>query len=83
MNARIKRGGVWIRPTFNFSDKGPVYEYEDVSAQMLESIRNLLESCQMLECDVALSIKNQEVLLKEIRNLLRKKSSPTKRKAAR
>ena len=74
MDARIERGGKWVRPEFYFKD-GTVFSSDAIAAQMLESIRNLLESCQVLQCDVAGAIKNTDrnmtALVREIRGLRR------------
>jgi len=74
MNSRIERGGKLIRPSFNYRENES-FPDSQISAEMLESIRNLLESCQMLQCDVASAIKqtryNTEAMLREIRGLRR------------
>ena len=75
MNSTIERGGKWVRPSFNHFQSEGGTTHDAVAAQMLESIRNLLESCQMLQCDVAGAIKNTDrnmtALVREIRGLRR------------
>lgn len=75
MNARIERGGKWVRPEFNHYEFSKGTPSDAAAAQMLESIRNLLESWHMLQCDVAQAIKNTDrnmtALVREIRGLRR------------
>lgn len=76
MNAKIERGGKWVRPSFNhYRSEDGTTMHDAAAAQMLESIRNLLESCQVLQCDVAQAIKNTDrnmtALVREIRGLRR------------
>jgi hypothetical protein len=74
MDARIQWGGKWDRPSFNFSESpNRTYTDSQVSSMILESIRNLLESCQMLSCDLAQLIKRHEDLLRKIERNTRKK----------
>lgn len=74
--SKIERGGKWVRPGFNFrASVHDVYTNEECQAQMLESIRNFLESCQMMQCDVAQAIKQMRDILKRIdRRMARKKA---------
>lgn len=73
MNPNIERGGKWVRPSFNHYQSVDGATHEAVAAQMLESIRNLLESCQMLQCDVARAIKEIPKELRGLRRDLKKK----------
>ena len=43
MSSQITRGGRQVRPSFNFRD-GESFADEAITAQLLESIRNVLES---------------------------------------
>jgi len=43
MSSNIQRGGKYVRPSFNFLD-GDSFKHGAISAQLLESIRNVLES---------------------------------------
>ena len=70
MNSKITVSGCEKRPTFNY---GSGTDFSNVSVQLLESIRNCIESSQMLQCDVAQSILRQEQILKDIRRAVTKK----------
>lgn len=41
----IERGGQMVRPTFQFSSRADSYAFDAASTQLLESLRNLQESC--------------------------------------
>lgn len=73
MSSEIKRGGKLVRPYFNHADANGSYSHEAASAQILESIRNYLEGCQMLQCDVAVAIKETRDLLHRIERNTRKR----------
>lgn len=73
MSSEIKRGGKWVRPNFDHGETSGSYNQDAASAQLLESIRNYLEGCQMLQCDVAFAIKEMRELLRKIERNTRKR----------
>ena len=72
MSSEVTRRGKMKRPAWNYRASKEQSLVESC-LEMLESIRNFLEGCQMMQCDVALSIKRQEDLLKKIERNTRKK----------
>lgn len=87
----IKRGGNYLRPTFNFENgtKDGIHTYESITAQLTESIRNILEGIaesQMLSCDTRGDIRRTlEAVEKLVRvaQAKRRKAKPKTRKAKR
>jgi hypothetical protein len=79
MSGEIERDGKWVRPRFNHCTHGATTPQDAAAAQMLESIRNILEDIQrsqMLQCDVRRDIW-------EIRLALQRKRREPKAKAKR
>jgi len=75
MSSEVKRRGEMKRPSWNYRSVTEQFLLESC-LEMLESIRNFLEGCQMMQCDVAQSIKRQETLLQKIeRNTRRKRKA--------
>lgn len=81
MSGEITRGGKPVRPTFNYTD-GDTFSNEQISAQMSESIRNVLESIerQLATLDQLFACPKFSSMPRDLKKLVR---NTTKRKYVR